>query len=687
MPGMTTLRNCFALLSLMLASSLQARVMDLRVASMHSSVANAAGVHARIDWPDAAVQGRLLLDIDALDAADFGYRFRQLHWDCALIRDGSDGWRCSGLLRNGSAKPFQLTLVISPSRTSARLADGRAAVGIERNASAPDSTRLSFEHVPIAWLRPYVATLWASARVQKGVLDGSLMLSTPERGPIRVQGPLAFSGFGLDTPDGTIAADGVNAQLQFDYRQAGAQRSIGCSITLHGGEFLDGGFYAKLPQAPVTIALQAAQSGHGDWVFPLLRWNDGAVLTAQGDARYSSDLATMRSANLDVRSGDLAMARDRYLSGWLGQAGFADLGLRGGVQATIALAGSGLQQLRVVLDGIDAVDAKQRFAFKGLNGDLGWTAMTPPVTSSLRLSGGALYGIALGATTLPLHSASRQLTLAQAANVPMVGGVLALEHFALTPADATHGARFVLGIDMRKLQLAPLAKAFGWPAFSGTLDGRLPAARYENDTLAFDGGLDAQVFGGRIEIGKLVMERPFGVAPTLSADIGLDDLDLKSLTSVFGFGEITGRLDGSIRALRLLDWSPEAFDADLHSDPNHPDKRRISQRAVRDLSNVGGSGIAGGLQAQVLKVFQDFGYARLGLKCRLENNVCHMGGIDPLPADAGSTGSGSAGAGYTIVEGSGLPRITVVGFQREVDWPTLVSRLKAATEGNGPVIK
>jgi hypothetical protein len=272
----------------------------------------------------------------------------------------------------------------------------------------------------------------------------------------------------------------------------------------------------------------------------------------------------------------------------------------------------------------------------------------------------------------------------------MAGGALTLDRFALTPADATHGLRFVLGLEMRKLQLTPLAKAFGWPAFTGTLDGRLPAARYENDTLTFDGGLDAQVFGGKVAIAKLAMERPFGVAPTLSADISLDDLDLKTLTGVFGFGTITGRLDGSIRELRLLDWSPIAFDADLHSDPNHPDTRRISQRAVRDLSNVGGSGIAGGLQAQALKVFQNFGYARLGLKCRLENNVCHMGGVDPGAAGspgAASIGSGSAGAGYTIVAGSGLPHITVIGFQREVDWPTLVSRLKAATEGNGPVIK
>ena len=41
----------------------------------------------------------------------------------------------------------------------------------------------------------------------------------------------------------------------------------------------------------------------------------------------------------------------------------------------------------------------------------------------------------------------------------------------------------------------------------------------------------------------------------------------------------------------------------------------------------------------------------------------------------------------STVEGAGLPRIQVVGFRRRVDWPTLVSRLRAATAGQAPVIE
>ena len=74
-------------------------------------------------------------------------------------------------------------------------------------------------------------------------------------------------------------------------------------------------------------------------------------------------------------------------------------------------------------------------------------------------------------------------------------------------------------------------------------------------------------------------------------------------------------------------------------------------------------------------IFDDFAYDRIGLGCKLRDNVCTMDGV------------GSAGDGYIIVAGAGLPRIQVVGFRRQVDWPTLVARLEAATQGQAPIIK
>ncbi len=167
------------------------------------------------------------------------------------------------------------------------------------------------------------------------------------------------------------------------------------------------------------------------------------------------------------------------------------------------------------------------------------------------------------------------------------------------------------------------------------------------------------------------LQRPFGDTPAFVGDVTLDRLDLGTLTGVFDFGNITGRMNGRIDDLRLVNWNPVAFKASLLADGGG----RISQQAVNNLTAVGGGGVAAGLQGAVLKLFKTFGYKRIGLTCTLAGERCSMGGLND--------GKDS----YTIVEGSGLPRLTVVGHQRDVDWPTLVRRLKSATEGNAPLIQ
>src|SRR3546814_1738237 len=87
-------------------------------------------------------------------------------------------------------------------------------------------------------------------------------------------------------------------------------------------------------------------------------------------------------------------------------------------------------------------------------------------------------------------------------------------------------------------------------------------------------------------------------------------------------------------------------------------------------SRVGDASFAGSLQARLIGLVDDFGYSRIGGSCRLANQVCAMGGLH------------SSGDGFTIVEGAGIPRLDVVGFNRNVDWPTLVERLAAVGSGD-----
>ncbi|KAF1707220.1 hypothetical protein CSC73_13250 [Pseudoxanthomonas sacheonensis] len=654
----------------------QARTASARIARVVTPVATLQGVTVRLDWPDAAETGRLTLTANRVTAPDLGYRFDDLTWQCPLQRGAKqDGWRCEGQIRSAGRKPLKLGVDLATASTDAVLAGGGSSLVLHRNAAAPDITRLELTRVPLAWAQALLAQAWPEANLKAGQMSGSLNIHTPESRPLRVEGRLGFDGLGLDTPDGSIAAEGVGAQVDLDYRKSAGLSLATVEGSLRGGEMLVGNGYVALPATPVAVSIAARQQGESGWEIPQLLWDDGSAMRVQGSLAFDAQ-SNLRDADLRMESADMAPLRPRYLSGWLGLFGLGELDLQGAASARMQVQGGELIRAEAELREVSVVDAQQRFRFDGLGGNPVFSAGAP-VDSALRWRGGEIHGLAFGAAELPLDSAEGGIGLRQQVTVPMLGGGLRFEDINLRPPAGERGLEFDFGLTVEGLDVGLLAKALDWPAFQGRLDGRIPKARYADDRLDFEGNLVTHMFDGTVQVSGLAMERPFGTAPTLSADISMDDMNLQALTGVFGFGEITGALDGSIRNLRLVDWKAEAFDADLHTDPSWKGKRRISQRAVQDLSSVGGAGGLGdSLQAQALKLFDDFGYRRIGIRCRLAEEVCDMDGLR------------SAGNGFIIVEGSGLPRLTVVGFNHRVDWPTLVERLVAVTQGDSkPVIE
>jgi hypothetical protein len=60
----------------------------------------------------------------------------------------------------------------------------------------------------------------------------------------------------------------------------------------------------------------------------------------------------------------------------------------------------------------------------------------------------------------------------------------------------------------------------------------------------------------------------------------------------------------------------------------------------------------------------------------LRNGICQMDGVEP------------AKSGYVIIKGSGIPAITVLGYNRSVSWGELLERVQRITQGNAkPIIK
>lgn len=654
------------------ADAAHARTASARIERIESPIATLDGVRLRLQWPAGAREGALRVQARRMQAPDLGYRFERLDWNCALRRAGWQEWRCNGPMRTPGGT-VELSIRIHERGLEGSLARGRSRIDVVRRASEPDLTRIDLTAIPLAWTRALLAQAWPEAQLKGGEGDARLRVTAVPDG-VRIAGPMDLRDVSLDTPDGRIAAEGLDAALGLDMQLANTDH-VRLAGRIGGGEALFGTAYVAMPDRQAAIELEAVQNGACCWRIPRFDWRDGDALHAAGAIAFGTD-ASIHDVEVQVESRDLTRLRDGYLGGWLGAAGLGDLDMRGGADARLVLRESAVQAIDARFLDAHVRDPKGRFAFQRIDGATRFSGGAP-VEGELKIGGGSVWGLAFGAARVTTRSANGEIALQAPVEIPMLGGRLAFDHVSIRPASNERRAEATFGLTLERLDVAQFTKALGWPAFTGELSGTIPRAHFADDRLVFDGGLAMQVFGGRVDVSSLAMERPFGVAPTLGADITVDDLDLESLTGVLGFGSITGLLDGRIGGFRLVDWQPTAFDARLRTDARRGVRRRISQRAVQDLSSVGDASFVSSLQSRLIGLFDDFGYSRIGIDCRLADNVCDMGGLAPRGNDA-----------FLIVDGAGIPRLTVVGINRRVDWPTLVERLVAVGKGDAkPVVE
>lgn len=664
-----------------------ARTLQARIDRVTTPLATMENVTVRLHWSPGAATGDLRLSVGHLSASDLGYDFQNMVWTCPLSHDASV-WRCAGAVRSASGGPLQLSLAFADTGIQARLAGKSASIDLRHATASPDLTTIDLTRVPAIWAQALLAQVWEAPTLAAGTLDSHLQIHAPgddTTQPLRVAGELHLSGIGFDTSDGSIAGLGLNGDFNLDYRKFDSSKFdssrfdsrtlVTLEGALRGGEVLVGKAYLALPATPVAVAVNAIGSDSEGWRLPAFSWRDPGALAVTGSAGFAAD-AALSDLELHLQSSNIAPLGGRYLSGWLGPAGLDGLVLGGGLEADLRMTDGVLQTANAALHDIDMSDPDGRFRFNSIDGQLLFTAGEQLRKSQVSWASGALYGLPFGAAQLPLESRSSVLRLREPTTMTMLGGQVRLDHLALRPPGATKPSAFAFGLTIEQLDIGNLAQTLGWPAFKGSLSGRIPNAYYIDDRLNFDGGLTVQLFDGTVQVSHLVLERPFGTAPSLSADIAIDDLNLKSLTGVFGFGSISGRLDGHVNDLRLVDWHPTRFDAAFHTDPTAGVPQRISQRAVQSISSVGDASFANSLQGRLIALVDTFGYRQIGISCKLVRQVCEMGGL--------RSGENT----FTIVSGAGLPRLTVIGHNRLVDWPTFAARVAAIGKGEiKPVVE
>jgi hypothetical protein len=353
------------------------------------------------------------------------------------------------------------------------------------------------------------------------------------------------------------------------------------------------------------------------------------------------------------------------LKPWLEKGALANLDVRGSGDLRWRYRDEATRVFDVALRETSLKDRDRRFAIDGVNLRLPWEEGQEN-EGKLAFGGGHFFDIPFGAIQVLVKMKGWQVALPDL-SLPVLDGRLTVNGFQ---AERRGGMwNWCFGGGVTPISMERLSAVLGWPKMFGSLSGVLPAAIYDGHQVRVDGVLLVRAFDGTAVVKNLSLVEPLGRAPRLYADLDMRGLDLDLLTRTFSFGSITGRVDATVSGLELSNWQPVKFDARVASSPgDYP--RQISQRAVQNISSLGGAGAGAAIQRSFLRFLDQFGYSRIGLSCVLRNGVCTMDGVEAAPH------------GYVIVKGGGIPAITVIGYNHYVGWDELLGRLERVIQGN-----
>jgi hypothetical protein len=650
-----------------------------------------------VDWAPDPAAGAVTVRAARVRGLDATGPLARFAVDCPQLRIAGDELRCergrlSGALGSLGAQDTGIT-ARRTARGELRLdldafavagARGRLAVSVDGGAWTADARLEGLDLAQLAAIAKPWAALPADFAVS-GRASGDFRATGHEDTLATAGGELAIDALDFSDAEGTLAGEKLAGALTVDatFPEEATVNARG-RLTLAGGQAYGDPVFLDFAAHPATLdfggSLDTATARFDAGSFTLahegiVRAGGSAIVDFAGDA-------LLPQARVRLESLALANALPAYAQPFLVNTAFRDITGEGTVRGEVGIAAGLPAQAALEFEGVSFGSETAAVSLAGLRGALRWyddalrsslagTIDDALFESRLAWDSGRLWGLELGAADLPFTTTGRHFRLLGPATLPVFDGALAVGTLRVRHAGtAEMYVRF--DAEIRPISVALLSRAFGWPEFQGSLEGRIPGLQLREGVVTLDGALEARVFDGRVTVRDLRLRDPLGKYPRMFANIGVDNLDLELVTRTFEFGTITGRLSGYVSDLETFDWMPEAFDAFLFTPPDDRSRRRISQRAVTNLSSIGGGsagGVAAVLQGGLLRFFDTFGYDRLGLSCRLANDVCIMGGVVPAP-----------GGGYYIVKGKGLPRIDVIGSQFRVAWTTLVRQLGTMME-------
>ncbi|MDD5113143.1 MAG: C4-dicarboxylate ABC transporter [Methylobacter sp.] len=486
-----------------------------------------------------------------------------------------------------------------------------------------------------------------------------------------------LDGLTGQTADGKIATEGLmlKANLEASYQNGFWQGQSKAEI--NGGAIYLEPLYLDANEQSIQLDAQANWDVANQRLdIKSARYQHANVASLSGNAALQfKDGINVQRAYLNLHSENLVPVSTIYLTPFLAQTAWEGITLSGKARANIAIKNQALEALTAVFDGVSVNDSAGRLHVEEGSGTVNWASDTlfnkPSTLAWLQLR---IYALPMGPAKLAFLTQASNFSLLNKPRIPFLNGTIAINQFSWQ-AQPQQEPKVVFTGSLDQVSLEQLSKTLNWTPLSGSISGQIPKVEYSNKTLSLAGELLIHVFDGVVKISNLASSGLFTALPKFHADLEIDNLDMEQLTGKFEFGGITGKLSGYVRQLYLENWQPVSFYAWFGTPDDDDSKHRISQKAVKNIANIGGGAAADALSRSFLSFFETFGYDKLGLGCYLHEGVCQLMGVEATPS------------GYAIITGGGLPRIDVIGYNPRVDWAVLMERLKRITTSDEVIIK
>ena len=156
---------------------------------------------------------------------------------------------------------------------------------------------------------------------------------------------------------------------------------------------------------------------------------------------------------------------------------------------------------------------------------------------------------------------------------------------------------------------------------AGKLEGAFPEISIQGGDLSAEGGIQIQVWDGEVSLKDFWGERMLSKRRRLGFEVNMRDLNMELVTQSFSFGQMGGVLEGEVKNLAFSFGQPESFDLQIRSVPRRGIKQYVDAKAVANLSIL-----SSGVQAPLLPWFKYYPYSKLGISCKLENDVFTLRG-------------------------------------------------------------